>query len=108
MKAALERRLRELLGPRGVVDRPTSRFAYESDGLTLLRHTPELVLLPRDTAQAAACMALLAQEGVPVVARGAGTGLSGGATPVEGGVVVGTSRLNGNDEALVVLLTASR
>ena len=93
MKAALERRLRELLGPRGVVDRPTSRFAYESDGLTLLRHTPELVLLPRDTAQAAACMALLAQEGVPVVARGAGTGLSGGATPVEGGVVVGTSRM---------------
>ena len=93
MDAALERELRAILGRDGLVTDPTSRLAYESDGLTLLRHTPELVLLPRDTEQAQACMQLLHRAQVPVVARGAGTGLSGGATPVEGGVLLGTARM---------------
>jgi len=93
MDPTLLQRLRAILGDDGLITSPTARFAYESDGLTLLRQTPELVLLPRNTQQTAASMKLLAEAGVPVVPRGAGTGLSGGATPVEGGVLVGTARM---------------
>ncbi|MFT4537733.1 MAG: glycolate oxidase subunit GlcD [Planctomycetota bacterium] len=93
MNPQLTNELRAILGDRGLITAKNARFAYESDGLTLKRHTPELVLLPRNTEEAAACMRLLHAEGIPVVPRGAGTGLSGGATPVEGGVVIGTARM---------------
>lgn len=85
--------LHAVVGERGLVRERTPRVAYESDGLAHARRVPELVVLPRDTSEAAACMRLLAAARVPIVARGAGTGLSGGATPVEDGVVVGTSRM---------------
>ena len=93
MDASVERELSEILGHAGLVSDPVARLAYESDGLTLERQMPELVLLPRDTAETAACMRVLHRAGVPIVPRGAGTGLSGGATPVEGGVVIGTARM---------------
>jgi len=93
MDARLIEELRAIVGERGIVRSPLGRLAYESDGLTLERCTPELVLLPRDTEQTARCMRRLASEGVPVVPRGAGTGLSGGATPVEGGVTIGLARM---------------
>jgi glycolate oxidase subunit GlcD len=89
----IERELSELLGPRGVVSSTAGLCAYESDGLALLSARPELVVLPATTQEAAACMRVLHRAGVPVVGRGAGTGLSGGATPVEGGVVVSTARM---------------
>ncbi len=85
--------LKRLLGPRGVVDSPIGRLAYESDGLALIHQAPEIVLLPRNTAECAGAMSVLASEGVPVVGRGAGTGLSGGATPVEGGALIATARM---------------
>jgi len=85
--------LRAILGPRGVLDEVTARVPYECDGLAFMRHVPDLVILPRTTGECAAAMKLLARAGVPVVARGAGTGLSGGATPVSGGVLVGTARM---------------
>src|SRR5688572_6076221 len=85
--------LRALLGPAGIVTEPTRLLPYESDALAMLAVRPELVCLPRDTREAAAAMRILAQRGVPVVPRGAGTGLAGGATPVEGGVVVSTARM---------------
>jgi glycolate oxidase subunit GlcD len=93
MTKALARELRRLLGPQGVIDEPTRLLPYESDALALLAVPPELVLLPRDTSQTAAALRLLARHGVPVVPRGAGTGLAGGATPVAGGVVVSTARM---------------
>ncbi len=93
MDASLVAGLREVLGDRGVLADPVRCFAYESDGLALLKCPPELVLLPRDTDQVARCLRLLHGAGVPVVSRGAGTGLSGGATPVEGGVLIGTARM---------------
>jgi glycolate oxidase subunit GlcD len=89
----VENELRDLLGPRGVISSPTALLPYESDGLALLAQSPELVLLPRTTAETAAAMRVLARAGVAVVGRGAGTGLSGGATPVAGGVVVSTARM---------------
>ncbi|MCC6405650.1 MAG: FAD-binding protein [Planctomycetes bacterium] len=85
--------LRALLGPRGIVEDPTRLFPYEADGIVLLRRRPELVLLPRTTEQVSRALKILHRERVPVVARGAGTGLSGGATPVEGGVVVSLARM---------------
>src|SRR5262245_6003605 len=85
--------LRALLGPAGVIEERTRLLPYESDALAMLAVRPGLVRLPRDTRETAAAMALLAARGVPVVPRGAGTGLAGGATPVEGGVVLSTARM---------------
>ncbi|MEQ1895121.1 MAG: FAD-binding protein, partial [Planctomycetota bacterium] len=89
----LAEELRSLLGPAGVVDDTTRLCSYESDALAMVAVRPELVILPRDTRQTAAAMKLLHRRGVPLVPRGAGTGLAGGATPVAGGVVVSTARM---------------
>ena len=67
---------------------------YECDGLTGTRVRPGIVVLPRSTAEVAAVVRAARALGLPIVPRGAGTGLSGGALPVEGGVVVGLSRMN--------------
>lgn len=93
MDADLVRDLRGVVGDAGLLQDRARLFPYEADGLALLHTPPELVLLPRDTQETARCMRLLHAAGVPVVYRGAGTGLSGGATPVEGGVLVGTARM---------------
>jgi glycolate oxidase subunit GlcD len=85
--------LRSIVGEAGLVSERARRIPYESDGLAILHHVPDLVLLPRNTDETARCVKLLHERGVPIVPRGAGTGLSGGATPVEGGVVLGFSRM---------------
>jgi glycolate oxidase subunit GlcD len=90
---SLKRRLRQVVGEAGVIDQPGALLSYECDGLALLRQRPECVLLPRDTDQTSRCLAILCEAGLPVVPRGAGTGLSGGATPVAGGVVLGFARM---------------
>jgi len=68
--------------------------AYESDGLARLRERPSLVLLPRSTADVQAIVRCCHRHGVAFVARGHGTGLSGGALPVPGGVLIALTRLN--------------
>ena len=83
----------QVLPPDGVIADPVRCRAYECDGLTGYRVVPELVLLPRDAAQVAAAVRVCAEHGVPFVARGAGTGLSGGALPVADGVVISLARL---------------
>jgi glycolate oxidase subunit GlcD len=93
MTDSLAAELRALLGPAGVIDEPTRLLPYESDALAMLAVKPELVVLPRDTRETAAAMRILAARGVPIVPRGAGTGLAGGATPVAGGVVLSTARM---------------
>ncbi|MDP2794480.1 MAG: FAD-linked oxidase C-terminal domain-containing protein [Sulfurisoma sp.] len=65
---------------------------YECDGLTAYRQLPLAVVLPEDEAQVVAILVACHRHGVPVVARGAGTGLSGGATPVIDGVVLSLAR----------------
>lgn len=85
--------LARIVGPRAVVADQERLSTYESDGLALYRHRPWLVVLPRNTPEAAAVMARLAQDELPIVPRGAGTGLTGGASPVRGGAVVSTSRM---------------
>ncbi|MFM7141303.1 MAG: FAD-binding protein, partial [Alphaproteobacteria bacterium] len=91
--SALARRLRALVGDDGVVDADDVLLVYECDGYTLERAAPELVVLPRTPAETAAVVRLLAEERVPFVPRGAGTGLSGGTLPVGAPVMVCTSRL---------------
>ena len=77
--AAMERHCRALLPARAVVARPQELLAYDCDGLTLHRAQPSLVVLPETTEQVAAVLRLCHAQGVPFVARGSGTGLSGGA-----------------------------
>ena len=67
---------------------------YECDGLTLHRQLPRAVVLPANEAEVVAALSICAKHGVPVVPRGAGTGLSGGATPHAEGVVLSLARLN--------------
>ncbi|MDH3205773.1 MAG: FAD-binding protein [Gemmatimonadota bacterium] len=88
------KRLGEIVGPDHVVTDPNRLLVYESDGLTSYRVSPRAVVLPGSTEEVAAVVRLLHGEGIPVVPRGAGTGLSGGALPTPEGVVVGTARMN--------------
>ena len=76
-----------------IVD-PAQLRTYESDALTGWRAIPLAVVLPRSTAEVAAAVGVCRQHGAPFVARGAGTGLSGGAVPVAEGIVIGLSRMN--------------
>src|SRR5580704_1951502 len=88
-----KRKIIDLVGPRGYLDRPEDLSLYEYDG-SVDKARPELVVFPRTTEEVAAIVKITAQHGVPIVGRGAGTGLSGGAIPRAGGVVIGFSRMN--------------
>ncbi len=77
-----------------ILHRPVELRPYECDGLSAYRTTPLLVALPETTQQVQALMRLACRMGVPVVARGAGTGLSGGALPLEKGILLVLARLN--------------
>ncbi|MDA8391705.1 MAG: FAD-binding protein [Actinomycetota bacterium] len=83
----------DLLGPDGVSDSGADLRSYSCDGLTGWRETPGLVVLPRTTRQVATIVSACARNGVPFVARGSGTGLSGGALPDAGGVLIVTARM---------------
>ena len=85
--------LREVVGGDYLLDDAASLLTYESDALTLFRCKPSAVVLPADAQQVAAVVAILSSAKVPFAARGAGTGLSGGALVSEGGVVIGMTRL---------------
>ncbi len=67
---------------------------YESDGLTAFRERPEAVVLAETQAEVIETVRLCHREGVPFVARGSGTSLSGGSLPVKGGIVIALNRLN--------------
>ena len=86
--------LRAVLGAAHVIVEPEQLRVYECDGLTGHRAVPELVVLPGSTEDVQSVLRACHRERVPFVARGAGTGLSGGATPVAGGVVVSLARMN--------------
>jgi glycolate oxidase len=91
--AAVTRRAAELLPAAGVITDHARLRTYECDGLAHYRVTPALVVIPEDADQLAGIIAACAEHRVPYVARGSGTGLSGGALPHADGVLVVTSRM---------------
>ncbi len=82
-----------IVGPDGVLGDPDELYVYECDGFPIARGLPTAVVFPRDTQQVAACVAAIAKHDLQVVARGAGTGLAGGAVAYGEGVIVCTSRM---------------
>ena len=88
------RQLEEIIGKDGVVRRKEELLTYECDGLASYRQRPALVVLPRTTEEVAAVVKICHDRNLPWVARGAGTGLSGGALPHGEGVLIVTARMN--------------
>ncbi len=86
--------LKAIVPGEGVITEENERRAFETDALTSYRRIPMVVVLPETTEQVAAIMALCHAEGVPVVARGAGTSLCGGSIPQEDAVVLGVAKMN--------------
>jgi glycolate oxidase len=82
------------VGKDGVVRRKEELLVYECDGLTSYRNRPAVVVLPRTTEEMSAVLKICSQYSVPFVARGSGTGLSGGALPVDDSVLIVTARMN--------------
>ena len=82
-----------IVGKDGVVRRKEELLTYECDGLASYRQRPAVVVLPRTTEQIAAAVKICHDNDIPWVARGAGTGLSGGALPVEDCVLIVTARM---------------
>jgi glycolate oxidase len=93
-KSELRRELEAIVGRGAVLSDPDELLVYESDGLTMLRALADFVVLPTETEHVAAVVRLANREGIPFVARGAGTGLSGGCLPAEGGIVLSLMRMN--------------
>lgn len=90
----LARDLKDIVGSKWVLTDRDRLLAYESDGLTAYRSIPLAVVLPESTSQVSNVFKLLSQNGIKVVPRGAGTGLSGGALAEPTSVIIGTSRMN--------------
>jgi len=94
-KARIVDRLLAILPCDAVIDAPAETRAYECDGLTAYRCPPLAAVLPRTTAEVSAILRLCHEEGVPVVPRGSGTSLAGGALPTADCVILGVARMNG-------------
>src|SRR3989475_1899866 len=92
-KVEVVRELSALLGARYVLHTPYDLMLYEYDA-SIDRSTPDIVVLPASTEEVAAIVKIASRHHVPVVPRGAGTGLSGGAVPVYGGIVIVFARMN--------------
>jgi len=87
------RQFEAIAGKNNVVRRREELLVYECDGLTSYRQRPAVVVLPQTTAEVAAIVKICAEGHIPFVARGSGTGLSGGALPTEDCVLIVTARM---------------
>ncbi len=92
--SAVLKRLRKTLPSGCLITEGAALKPYETDALTAIREMPWAVALPETEDQVREVLAICREHEVPVVPRGAGTGLSGGARPVKGGLVLGLSKLN--------------
>ncbi|MCA1776502.1 MAG: FAD-binding protein, partial [Loktanella sp.] len=93
-KDALTARLREVMPADAVIDDPAETRAYECDGLSAYRCPPMLAVLPASTQEVSDIMRICHEMDVPVVPRGSGTSLAGGAMPTADSVILGVARLN--------------
>jgi len=91
-KPGLAQAMRAFLPEEAVLAAPEDLRPYETDGLSAYRQTPMMVVIPRSIEEVQQAMRVCHERGVPVVARGAGTGLSGGALPLPDGVLLSLAR----------------
>jgi len=89
--------LEQLLGADRVLHEPVELYLYSKDASSLVRGHPNCVVFPRSTEEVASIVKVAEAHQAPVVARGAGTGLTAGASPTEGGIVLSTTSLNSVD-----------
>jgi glycolate oxidase len=92
-QAAFIQALRRIVGPTGVSDAAHDQLVYEYDA-SFDTHPPTLIVWPTSTREVVEVVRLANRAGVPVVPRGAGTGIAGGAIPTRGGLIVCTTRMN--------------
>ena len=90
---AAKKKIVAILGAKNCLDKPEDLTLYEYDG-SVDKTRPDLVVFPRTTEEVAAVVKVAAEYDVPLVGRGAGTGLSGGAIPRAGGLTIAFSRMN--------------
>jgi glycolate oxidase len=90
---AIAQDLRQALGAAQVVERREELLTYDCDGLACYRQAPPLAVLPLSTADVAAAVLICQHHGIAFVARGSGTGLSGGALPVDNALLIVTARM---------------
>ncbi|MBS0125764.1 FAD-linked oxidase C-terminal domain-containing protein [Thetidibacter halocola] len=93
-KARIVERLRKVLPADAVIDDEAETRAYECDALTAYRCPPLAVVLPSTTEEVSKVLRVCWEEGVPVVPRGSGTSLAGGALPTADSVILGVARMN--------------
>ncbi len=93
-KAEIVARLREVLPPGAVISEEAETRAYECDALTAYKCPPLAVVLPSSTQEVSDALRVCHRMGVPVVPRGSGTSLAGGALPTADSVILGVARLN--------------
>ena len=98
--------LKEVLPAEGLITEPAALTPFETDGLTALRQKPWVVALPESVEQVRAVLAICKRHAVPVVTRGAGTGLSGGARPLADAVLLTLTKMNRILEVDVASCTA--
>src|SRR2546425_6083057 len=91
---ALLSRLQGIVGHAYVLTSPEDVVVYEQDAFLVARALPDIVVLPGSTTEVAGVVRLVHEAGVPLVVRGAGTGLNGGSIPIAGGVMLVLTRMN--------------
>jgi len=87
-------RLRQICGATAVVEDETELLVYECDGLPLFKNRPDVVVFPRNAEQVSQVVCVANEYRIPFLPRGAGTGLSGGALAVTGGIIIELQRMN--------------
>jgi glycolate oxidase len=92
-KARIVRELEKIVGPNAAIHKEEELRVYECDGATIFRALPDIVVLPTTPRQVAEIVKLCHRERLTFVPRGAGTGLSGGALAIEGGIIIGLNRM---------------
>ena len=94
MDANVLSKLRSIVGPDRLLSEPEHALAYECDAFAFHRHAPEAVVLASNRDEVVRVVEVAKQHRIPFVARGSGTGLSGGALPRFGGIVIALTRMN--------------
>ncbi len=94
LKSDIIKSLRQVLGNEAVLTEKEELFSYSYDGTDAWSHMPDLVVLPKTTQQVSEIMKIASRHSIPVTPRGGGTNLSGGSIPVNGGIVLCTTRMD--------------